>query len=231
MGSKNLDPEGVYKLEHTSSGSPYVAIPTRSPTPIFLTTYYATDPPDVEATLKLPAVNLHLISAPIPYTLADAEWWVNQQLTTVSNYPLQILRTGHPDEEGTLIGSVSLMPPDSAVMATLREQNKLPDSFKPDSECELGYYLNPDWRGKGIVKAAVRAMLVLAQAEYGIKNVVVRIAEDNENSRRVIESMSEDWVRTEAEDTVIDWPEKKGGGKKKLLVWHWTAPEEKTKEP
>lgn len=225
MEPKPLDPAGVYKLEHTPSGSPYVALPTRSPTPIFLTTYYAKDPPDCEAGLKLPAVHMHLISAPVPYTLADAEWWVNQQLTTASNYPLQVIRAGSPSEDGTLIGSVSLMPPDSAVLAVLREKKALPDSLKKGNESELGYWLHPEWRGKGIVKAAVRAILALGKTEYGVNSVIVRIVEDNQNSRRVIESMGEDWVRAEAEDHLVDWPENKGGGgKKKIFTWRWTAP-------
>lgn len=225
MYPKPLDSAGVYKLEQTSSGEPYIAVPTRSETPIFLTKYYATDPPDVEATLKLPEVNLFLISAPTPYTLADAEWWVNSQLTTTSNYPLQILRAGAPDEAGTLIGSISLMPPDSAVLGILREKKLLPDSLRQEDECELGYYLHPDYRGRGIVKAGVKAILAYGKAEHGVTRVIVRIAEDNEASRRVVESMvGEYWERAEKEDHVADWPEAKGGGKKKILSWRWKAP-------
>jgi RimJ/RimL family protein N-acetyltransferase len=225
MEPKPLDPAGVYKLEHTPSGSPYIALSTRSPTPIFLTKYYANDPPDVEAALKLPAVNLHLVSAPTPYTLADAEWWVNQQLTTASNFPLQILRAGSPGEDGTLIGSVSLMPPDSQVLAIMREKKVLPEMLKEANECELGYYLHPDWRGNGVVKSGVKAILAWGKAEYGVNRVLVRIAEDNLDSRRVIESMGKYWVRAEAEDLVVDWPENKGGGKKTLLSWRWIESE------
>lgn len=223
MESKPLDSAGVYKLEHTPSGSPYIPIPTRSPTPIYLTTYYKNDAPGVEASLKLPEVNLHLISAPTPYTLADAEWWINQQLTTSSNYPLQVLRAGSPDEDGALIGSVSLMPPDSEVLANLREQKVFPDSFNKGDECELGYYLHPDWRGNGIVKSAVKAILAWGKTELNVTQVIVRVVEDNPNSRKVVESMGEYFVREDGADHVIDWPESKGGGQKKILSWRWTA--------
>jgi hypothetical protein len=53
----------------------------------------------------------------------------------------------------------------------------------------------------------------------------VRIAEDNLNSRRVVESMAGDWVRTEDEDPELNWPETKGGGRKKILSWVYKAPE------
>jgi RimJ/RimL family protein N-acetyltransferase len=225
MDSKPLDSAGVYKLEHTSSGEPYIALTTRSETPIYLTKYYPKDPPDVEAALSLPEVNFFLISAPTPYTLADAEWWVNSQLATSSNYPLQILRAGAPDESGTLIGSVSLMPPDSAVLATLREKGILPDSHPNGKECELGYYLRPDYRGKGIVKAGVKGILAYGKVEHGVTNVLIRVADDNEASLRVVENMGKEyWVRTEQEDHVVDWPEAKGGGRKNLLSWRWMAP-------
>jgi RimJ/RimL family protein N-acetyltransferase len=223
MDLKPLDRAGLYQLEHTPSGSPYVAVPSRSETPIYLTTYYAKDPPDVESALKLPEVNFYLISAPTPYTLADAEWWVNQQLTTPANLPLQVLRAGSPGEDGKLIGTVSLMPPDSQVVTRLREL--LPNSLKEGNECELGYYLHPDWRGKGIMKAGVKALLATAKTEYGVSRVIVRIAEDNLNSRRVVESMGGEWVRTEGECPELDWPETKGGGRKQILSWVYKAPE------
>lgn len=223
MDHKPRDPVGLYKLEHTPSGSPYVAVPSRSESPIYLTTYYAKDPPDVESALRLPEVNSYLISVPTPYALADAEWWVNQQLTTPANLPLQVLRAGSPGEDGKLIGSVSLMPPDSQVLTRLREL--LPNSLKGGNECELGYYLHPDWRGKGIIKGGVKALLTTAKTEYGVSKVIVRIAEDNLNSRRVIESMADDWARTENEDQELDWPKIKGGGRKKILTWVYKAPE------
>jgi hypothetical protein len=54
--------------------------------------------------------------------------------------------------------------------------------------------------------------------------MIVRIAEDNWNSRRGIESMGEYFVRDGQEDFVVDWPESEGGGNKKTLTWRWTAP-------
>lgn len=226
MEPKSLDPAGLYKLQYTASGSPYIAIPSRSSTPIYLTMYYANDAPAAHSILTIPAINLALVSVPLPYTLDLAEAWVKNQLagTPSGNLPLQILRSGSPDENGTLIGSVSLMPPDSEVMTKLRESNVLPETLKAASECELGYYLSPDWQGKGIMKSGVKALLAWGRAEAGVEAVMVRVVEDNAASRRVIESLGDEYfVRTEGADYYFDWPEKKGGGRKKLLTWKWNA--------
>lgn len=224
MDSGPFDYAGTYRLSYTTSGEPFIALCTRSENPIFLTKYYAKDPSDVHAAISLPEVNPFLASTPTPYTLADAEGWVSSQLTAASNYPLQVLRTGAPDEAGTLIGSVSLMPHDNVALVDLRKKGLLTDSSRQEHECELGYYLHPDYRGKGIVKAGIRALLAYAQAEHGMNSVVVRVAEDNTASRRVIESMVEErWSRVEGKDLVVDWPDAKGGGKKKILCWMWMA--------
>jgi hypothetical protein len=63
-------------LEHTPEGTPYIPLSApRSRTPIFLTPYHTTDAPAVQSTVSLPEVNRHLIAAPWPYTLEDAEWY------------------------------------------------------------------------------------------------------------------------------------------------------------
>jgi len=211
--------EQPYKLEHTSSGKPYILISTSSSSPIYLTEFYSTDVEAVQATLSIPEVHLHLVSIPQPYTIPDAEWWINLQMTGSSNLLLQVLRAGDP-ETGTFIGSVSLMPADSE--AFLAVKHKLVLKKGPgDDECELGYYLHPDWRGKGIMRSAVRALIWWGKEEKGATNVMVRVLEGNLASRGVVESMGE-FVREEVKDDWVDWPEIKGGGRRKILVWRWT---------
>lgn len=84
---------------------------------------------------------------------------------------------------------------DSEIHANQGEKDIVPDKLK-----ELGYYLHPDWRGKGIIKSGVKAALAYAETEFGVQKVVVQIAEDNLNSRRVIESMGDYFVRLEGRD-------------------------------
>lgn len=94
-----------------------------------------------------------------------------------------------------------------------------------DNECELGYYLHPDYQGKRIMGTAVKALLWWGKVKMGVSNVVVRIVEENVKSRAVIEKMGvgKVWKRVEDEDSWVDWPEVKGGGRRKLLVWRWTG--------
>ena len=208
-----------YKLEHTLTGKPYIALKTSSSTPIYLTEFYPADATAVQAALSLPSLHLNLISIPHPYTLADAEWWINLQLTGNSNLPLQVLRAGDP-ETGLFVGSVSLMPANSEALLVIREKIDLRKRGPGEDECELGYYLHPGWRGKGIMRNAVQALICWARGERGVENVIVRVLEGNRESRGVIESLRE-FVRQEEMDDWVDWPEGKGGGKRRILVWKW----------
>ena len=50
---------------------------------------------------------------------------------------------------------------------------------------------------------------------------MVRALTDNLASRGVIESLGQ-FVRQEEKDDWVDWPEDKGGGRRRILVWKWT---------
>ena len=221
MDSEQLSPgvgESPFKLEHTLTGKPYILLKTSSPSPVYLTEFYTTDTKAIQATLSIPSVHLNLISVPQPYTLADAEWWINLQLSGNSNLPLQVLRSGSPDEKGIFIGSVSLMPADSEAFLAIKDKIALEKKGPGEHEYELGYYLHPDWQGKGIMRNAARALVWWGKGK-GVEIVMVRVLEGNLASRRVIESLKE-FVREEKDDWV-DWPEVKGGGRRKILVWRW----------
>ena len=112
------------------------------------------------------------------------------------------------------------MPADSEAFLAIKDKIALQKKGPGENECELGYYLHPDWRGKGIMHSAVRALLWWAEEERRADNVMVRALEGNMESRRVIESLKE-FVREEEKDDWIDWPEAKGGERKKVLTWKW----------
>ena len=204
-------------LRYAASGSPYIALSTASTTPIYLTHFYRSDIHRVQETLSIPEVYLHLIAIPQPYNLADAEWWIEQQLASKGNLPIQVLRSDDP-ETGNFIGSVSLMPSDSEALSRVR--GKLPVPGPAENECELGYYLHPSARGKGIMGSAVKALLDWGKECCGVRAVVVKILEENLASRKVVEGIRE-FVRDETSDLWIDWPVEKGGGRRKVMVWRW----------
>jgi RimJ/RimL family protein N-acetyltransferase len=221
MEMKTATPESRCNLEHTSSGNPFIKVTTSSATPIYLTELYLTDVPAMVATLNLPEISRVLISIPQPYTIENAKWWINLQLSGSSNLQLQALRAGDP-ETGTFIGSVSLMPADSEALAVTKEIVTDLITGPGKNEHELGYYLHPDFRGKGIMRNAVRALIAWGKEEKGANDVIVKVEEGNLASRGVIERMSE-FVRLDERTERVDWPESKGGGNRKVLVWKWKS--------
>lgn len=111
------------------------------------------------------------------------------------------------------------MPADSEAFLAVKEKIALKKGPN-ENECELGYYLHPEWRGKGIMRNAVRALLWWGKEVKGANNVMVRALDGNMASRGVIESIM-GFVREEGRDDWVDWPEIKGGGRRKILVWRW----------
>lgn len=208
------------RIYHWHSDSTYIGLSTGSAQPIYLTPFYPSDASAIKETLSIPEVYLHLVAVPQPYTIADAEWWINLQLSGRGNFPLQVLRYGDP-ESGRFIGSVSLMPDDSETV--IRLQERLPNLCPKEDEFQLGYYLHPDFRGKGIMRLAVKALLSWGVTR-GVKTVVVKVLEGNMNSRKVIEGVPA-FVRQEKDDEWVDWPVEKGGGRRKILAWRFDLEE------
>lgn len=69
------------------------------------------------------------------------------------------------------------------------------------------------------MRNAVLAILAWAVREKGVKRVIVNVEAENVGSRRIVESL-EGFVREEGEK-VVDWPEAKGGGRRRLGRWIW----------
>ena len=201
-------------LRYTASGIPYITLPLGEP--IYLTPIYQTDIPTLQETLSIQSLAENLISVPQPYTLSDAKFWVDLQLTGTCNLPIQVIRASHP-ETGPLIGSVALTSLASNAMEAFRDN--MAKLHGKEGEYELGYYLHPGWTGKGIMTAAVREIVAWGRAQYDA-SVIVRVAEENQQSMKVVERFGE-FVRDEEMDDWEDWPEIKGGGKRKVLLWRW----------
>lgn len=84
---------------------------------------------------------------------------------------------------------------------------------------ELSYFIHPDWTRRGIVTVATKEIIAWARAEYGA-GIVVRVAEDNIESTKLVERIPQ-FVRVEENDDFVDWPVTKGGGRRKMLFWKW----------
>ncbi|RDL36362.1 uncharacterized protein BP5553_05714 [Venustampulla echinocandica] len=228
MAARDLDSHNAehpsnskYALLHTpTTNLPYIALTTRSQEAIYLTELYPTDAPTHQAALSIESVNNALIGPPKPYTLADAEWWIEHVRSGKAELSLSCLRVGSPDEKGTGIGGVALVPHDEDGFTFLRSGEPMGEGNR---DCNIGYWLHPEFQGRGIMKEAVRALVNWGRRECGVGDAILKVLETNLASRRVVEGMSE-FIRVEGEKGVewVEWPEKKGGGgKKKLLVWKW----------
>jgi RimJ/RimL family protein N-acetyltransferase len=170
------------------------------------------------ATLSIESINHALISVPVDYTIDNANWWIEQQLSGNCDLSLCCLRAEDP-ETGPFIGAISLAPHDSDTPSVLR-QKTIPSSEGRD--VDLGYYLHPDWRGKGIMQAALAAIVSWGRAYERVRTVVVRVLEENVASSKIIAGFAE-FKRANGEADFLDWPEMKGGGRKRLFVFEWTV--------
>ncbi|TVY46774.1 hypothetical protein LOCC1_G002109 [Lachnellula occidentalis] len=216
-----------HKLEHTPSGTPYIALTTRAQVPIYLTKLREGDEERMQQTVAIDAIGDMLIGPPKPYTLDDAKWWLNQQCNHVYNLPpavtgqadlpLTCLRASDP-ETGPFIGSVGLAPHDGPMTSVVRERKERVEGEGRD--VDLGYYLHPDWQGKGIMKPAVRAIVEWGRKEESVRTVFVRVLQTNVVSMRIVTSLPQ-FVRCNGEDDFVQYPENKGGGKRRMYIWVW----------
>lgn len=175
---------------------------TSEPTSVFLTPLYPTDAPAMNRILNTPEVSPRLLRLPFPYTLDHAVSYVDlQQSSAATSLPLQAIRLAHPSAEGRFVGSVGL---------TERTSN----SF------ELGYYLDPGFWGKGIMRMAVLGALTWAIEEVGVQEVRVRVVVGNLRSLRLLEEIVGTMGFERLEDEDIVW---KAEGTKVLRVWRWQA--------
>lgn len=213
---KHSIPPSWYKLQTSTSSQPFIALPsTASRQPIFLTNFQPVDAAALQAVLDIPSINDSLISIPKPYTLADANFWINLQLSEATTPWLQALRFDNP-ETGTFIGGVSLVP---AASSSYRLPGQDGIERESSKEYVLGYYLHPEFQRRGIMRDAVLALVAWAVAEQGVREVRVDVAIENVRSRRLVESL-EGFERVEGEEEMV-WPESKGGGRKKIWSWRW----------
>lgn len=86
----------------------------------------------------------------------------------------------------------------------------------------LGYVLAAPATGRGVMVAAVGAVLAWAHEWMGARAIEAIVENDNPGSIGVLRANGFERV----EDTVTDWPEEKGGGKRYGGRWIWKAQEE-----
>ena len=199
-----------YEIEYTEDQKAYIRLPQRGIiTLLFLTEFYDSDTEALVEILNVEDINNALISIPKPYNVDHAQYFIKQQQHPYEADPfLQVIRLGHP-RLGRLVGCVSL---------TLQEGGL-------ENHYELGYYLHPDFQKHGIMKGAVGTVLRYGFQEKGVHSVDVKIREDNLSSRKIICSIPEFKLINDDTTDTVEWPARKGGGSKTLLVWRIVVPD------
>lgn len=136
--------------------------------PFILRGWQPEDAEAVAAVADNPNIAANLRNAfPSPYTLADAEWFVNDCIA--KGEARQLARAIVID--GKAAGSIGVFVQDDVY----------------EKSAELGYWLAEEHWGKGVMTEAVRRICREAFARFDILRIYAEPFVDNQGSRRVLE--------------------------------------------
>ena len=162
------------------------------------------DAPRIHEGTAEPTTERWLGHKPAPYTLDHAHAYVERRR--------EFLATGQ-----SLTWAIA-DPDDDRILGTVLWFN-----WTPEVECELGWWLHPDGRGRGLATRAARLATDHLFETVGVKRVTAHVAVDNTASRRVAEAagfrqyaverygaqVRDDWVDMALYDVTADeWRER-----------------------
>jgi RimJ/RimL family protein N-acetyltransferase len=126
------------------------------------------DAPRIHEGTAEPETQRWLGHKPAPYTLDDAIAYVQKRREL--------------EATGTCVTWVIADPEDDRVLGTILWFN-----WTAGVECEIGYWVHPEARGRGLAVRATRLVVSHVFETLGVKRVTAFAAADNVASRRVIE--------------------------------------------
>lgn len=206
------------EIKHTPEGTPYIPLQTKSPVPIYVTPLFKTDMQHMMEVMNTESVGLSLITPPYPYTASDAEYWTNHVHSGQGDLPMCVLRAGSPGPDGRHIGGCGLAPQDPSGFYHL--PGRKPDGWTGEPgvrDVTIGYFVHPEFQGRGIIRPAVRAVVDWARKECGVQDAAIWVADGNLLSRKVVEGMPE--FVSMSEEKWEKWPESKGGKTIRVVSW------------
>jgi RimJ/RimL family protein N-acetyltransferase len=128
------------------------------------------DAPRIQEGTADPVATRWLGHKPSPYTLADARSYVER-------------RREH-EASGQSVTWAVADPEDDRILGTVLWFNWI-----PEVECELGWWLHPDARGRGLATRAVALATGHVFETLGVRRVTAFVAVENHASRRVAETL------------------------------------------
>jgi RimJ/RimL family protein N-acetyltransferase len=162
------------------------------------------DAPRIHEGTAEPATEHWLGHKPAPYTLADAQWYVERRRELAATGECVTWAIADPDDD-RILGTVLWF------------------NWTPGVECEVGWWTHPDARGRGLATKAARLAIGHVFETLGVKRVTAYAAVENTASRHVAEavgfrqygverygaSIRDDWVDMALYDlTAEEWSER-----------------------
>jgi RimJ/RimL family protein N-acetyltransferase len=115
-----------------------------------------------------PVIGRMLLAVPFPYTEADADQWIAHRLNNARTHEIQF---GIRAADGFLIGGIGLV------------EERSRSVFRG----EIGYWLAPDYRGRGLMPRAIRVFADYAFRELELHKLTATTYPFNPSSSRALE--------------------------------------------
>ncbi|MER5457984.1 GNAT family N-acetyltransferase [Micromonospora sp. NPDC002389] len=162
---------------------------------VLLRPFRPDDVPDIVAGCADPLVQRYLDGLPSPYTEADGRWWVAQGAPAAFAAGGAAYAVTDPDD-GRLLGAVGLSHP-----------------VPQRAQAEIGYWVAPWARGRGVATAATRALAQRAFATGTARLELVTHVENTASQRVALAAgFQPEGVRRSGGPV-------RGGGRRDLTVW------------
>ena len=128
------------------------------------------DAPRIHEGTAEPATEHWLGHKPAPYTLDDAQHYVERRRELAATGQCVTWAIADPDDD-RILGTVLWF------------------NWTPEVECELGWWIHPDARGRGLATKSARLVVGHVFETLGVKRVTAYAAVDNTASRHVAEAV------------------------------------------
>jgi RimJ/RimL family protein N-acetyltransferase len=128
------------------------------------------DAPRIQEGTAEPTTAHWLGHKPAPYTMDDATRYVERRRELEATGQCVTWAVADPDDD-RILGTVLWF------------------NWTPDVECEVGWWLHPDARGRGLATRAVRLVVDHVFENLGVQRVTAFAAADNTASRAVMERL------------------------------------------
>ncbi|KLO16500.1 acyl-CoA N-acyltransferase [Schizopora paradoxa] len=229
---------------HPKTGEPYLRLPAPNDN-IIITPSRVTDVDATIAILNDVRVAMNLSGPPYPYLHEHAVSWIDMQIAEqrkvieemdraagdfeqtkyFENCPVQCIREVKEGDEEVFIGNVKISRSNFLPVRDKEEANRLQKENSarpvgdPDIEWFFGDYLAPSHHGKGIMSAAIKAVMDWAVPMMNVHHINVTANADNAASLRVFEKNG--YTHLETIEDFGKQVESKGGRTYSLAVMEW----------